>query len=183
MGCFSWIASDDKKAVRMGEEAYLLIPQECGGGYYHTSSYDCYGNIDVDVYDALADFNKPYIDIDKLDPPTPKEKFGGLWNFEKEELLASGKTQEEIDILDEQTRTQQYENALRRHEETANMILDFKNMSEEEFVQKFGSNKKREVGIELYFNYSDLKYPLVITHKPGNYEDFKASEDDPYQGL
>ena len=76
MGCFSWVFCDKgpvrkkndtdvyarptkEQRLMIGEEAYVLIPKEFGGGHIYESRYDGYGNFGgKDIFELVADWNR-----------------------------------------------------------------------------------------------------------------------------
>ena len=82
MGCFSWMFADkaNKKALCMGEPGYLMLPS---GAVIATDCYDGYGhfgpNEDVDVYDAVADWNRAYL---AAHPDYLIPQYGRIWDEE-----------------------------------------------------------------------------------------------------
>ena len=59
MGCFSWIYSDIKKPLLIGEPGILVLPQS---GMLVESVYEGYGMFaGQDVYELVAEWNRSYL--------------------------------------------------------------------------------------------------------------------------
>lgn len=192
MGCFSWTYCDSKGALKIGDTGYLLIPQEFvekyGSSAIKDSYYDGYGRINgYDVYEVVAEMNKEHLDSTMLMPETPIEKFGGLWQYEKDELKKKGVSIEEIEKLDLDAKRSHYESNLRRRNKSIERLIDYKTMSDEEMDAKWGVIWKREIGIDIacYDEQNErLPYPIKIARSSkSKYEECKASKEDPDQGF
>ncbi len=190
MGCYSWLDCITKEQIRINsnKKAYLLIPNEFGGGSY-SSTYDGYGHIaGHDVYEEVAIFNRKYLNPEEVIKPSTSKKFGGLWDFEKDALRKDGKSEAEIEALDQAERMTHYENHLKACERLKQGLTDFINgVSEEKMIQKYGRDYLREIGIDIACYDEDnakLKYPIKITYDSNAvYEDCTYSLSDPDQGL
>ena len=59
MGCFSWIYSDIKKPMLIGNPGILVLPD---GGTLETGTYNGYGTFaGKDVYELVMEWNRPYL--------------------------------------------------------------------------------------------------------------------------
>ncbi len=194
MGCFSWLdAKKPYKAVRQCETAYLLVPEEFEKTYgkrIEELSYGCYGYFGShNAYAMAAIFNRDHITEKNLEPAPRKEQYGGLWNFEREELVKKGLSEVEIAEADDKKQTQNWKNAMRRREFSIKRLQDFaeRKLSDEELCGKYGRDYLEEIGIDISC-YDDqnraLKYPIKITHDPeAVYENVGPSRGDPNQGC
>ena len=164
MGQFSWLdCKNSQKQIFCNEiaDVYLLVPAEFGGGSYHESIYDGYGRFDgVDVYEAVAIWNRSYINADLIEYP-------------KREQYCNEKY---------------YGFALKRYNESVSRLNDFISgeKTEEEMESLYGDDYLRLIGIDIACydeqNFA-LKYPIKITHDAAAvYEKCKPSKSDPNQG-
>lgn len=191
MGQFSWIYSDTKKAMKddVVADSYLLVPpefQEEYGEYIKETCYDGYGNMGgYDIYSLVALWNRRCLPslADILKKPE-LSKFGGLFPFEKQDLLKAGHTEEEIEKIDRERRLEYYNNALKEYEGTFKTLEIF-STSEKEYDPILDCEFLRLIGIKIACYDEDnkkLKYPIKITSKPMAYVDVKYSKGDPNQG-
>lgn len=192
MGVFSWLDCINNKQVKIGEKAFLLIPEEFGGGHLKTASYNGYGIFDgCDVYELVADWNREKITdkiIKDICQEPKKNQFCGLFDFEKNELLKQGKTPDEIAQKDDEIRAEYYNNALRRYNIDVEMIKAFRaGVDDDEMCDEYGDEYKREIGILLSCydkNNKRLAYPIKITHDAtAIFENCKYSKTDKNQGC
>lgn len=59
MGCFSWIYSDIKKPLMIGNPGILVLPD---GEILETKAYNGYGTFaGRDVYELVMEWNRPYL--------------------------------------------------------------------------------------------------------------------------
>lgn len=59
MGCFSWIYSDTKKPMLIGNPGILVLPD---GGFLEAGAYHGYGTFaGKDVYELAMKWNRPYL--------------------------------------------------------------------------------------------------------------------------
>lgn len=197
MGMFSWLYSNTGKQMLAGvnHTSYLLVPNEFKskhGEYLEEDFYNGYGQFGIyDVYELVADWNKAYINPETftsqcLKEPT-LEQYGGMYDFEKEDLKKQGKSDEEIAAIDEAQRMEYYKIGLRRYKYERQMLTDFcNNVSDKEMKEKYGASFKREIGIDIAAYDEDnekLKYPIKITDRIIPYEDVAPSKGDPDQGC
>ena len=193
MGQFSWIASDSKRPVldNVHGDVYLLIPAKFGGNYYHTNYYDGYGNIGIDVYDAVVDWNKDYLAeiIEKKKKPKLEDYSDKLGWFERERLeekLGRKLTEEETEEEGKKQQQEYYKRALSDYEFRLLRARDYSIYSDEHMKQKYGDDYKRTIGIDIACYDKDnasLPYPIKIVHKANmSYEQALPSMSDPDQG-
>ena len=174
---YDWAAKDK---IKYGSFAKVVCPDDteiiehCYDGYGHFGSYD--------IYELVADWNKDSISVDILNNDKPRvEEFGGLWSFEIDELKKQGKTDEEIDFLNKETKKKQYLRSLNDWNMRRNRILDFiSGISEKELSKKYGREWKREIGIDIACEddkNKSLLYPIKITASniPVKYKDLYPS--------
>lgn len=193
MGCFSWIYSDTKKPLRIGKKARLLIPKEFNngnkGGSFYETAYDGYGNFDGrDVYELVAEWNRKFLSENMLRDVPKRENYGGLWDFEKEQLILEGYSEAEIIVADNKRKEENYQRALAWHQESINRLNDYRNgLSDKKMEEKYGKNWKREIGIDIACydeQNASLPYPIKIAAKLDSiYETQPASKSDPNQGC
>ncbi len=192
MGCFSWLDAITKNQIAIGDEAYVLIPEpfrEKYGMRIHENSYNGYGEFGgQDVYALVAEWNRQNLNPGMLDDSPRKENFGGLWNFEKENLRREGKTDEEIRVADEEERNKNYHAACHRWARSINRLNDYRNgMPHSKMLQLYDREYLRDIGIDISCydeQNTALPYPIKITHdKNAVYEDCDASLSDPDQGC
>jgi len=198
MGQFSWLdCCDHRQQILDGfaKTSYLLVPQEFQDEYGSSIEESCYDGYGIfgkyDVYDLVADWNKKYINLDNftskgLDIGSP-ESYGGLWPFEKEKLVKSGLSPEEIANLDKEAKQMHYDAAKQRAEHDLKQIKDFCEGKPDSYMRKtYGDDYKRLIGITLACWDEDnfkLKYPIKITYYSGAiYENCGPSPSDPNQG-
>ena len=192
MGQFSWIASDDKMPVIDNKHAdvYLLIPAEFGGGAYHTNYYDGYGNIEVDVYDAVADWNKAYLNHEEfLRKPRLEQWSDNLAPWDLDELekeLGRKATKEEKLQRGKEKQQEYFNNAMIRYRRDFERNKDFMVLSDAEMRKKYGDDYKRIIGIDIAYydeQNASLPYPIKIVHNAYmSYEQALPSMGDPDQG-
>lgn len=198
MGQFSWIDCKDGTQILddVQEDVFLLIPKEFeseyGGSHIKESCYDGYGHFGkYDVYEVVADMNKGInsdILVEEFNgfKKPNLEDYGGLYPFEKEELLRSGLTSDDIEDEDKRRRMDAYKRAEFRQGRILNAYICFSRGDEAGAKELLGSQYKRKLGIALASNSKDnkrLKYPIKITHdKDAVYENCIFSPKDPNQG-
>lgn len=189
MGQFSWLDCAGRGRIINGKvkTSYLLIPQEFGGGHIAEECYDGYGHFGgYDVYDLVAEWNKSSLKEELLEPAPELKDFGGLWSYEVDALIEEGKTEEEIKQAHDKAREGYYKAALKRRENLLQMMKDFQSLSKEEFVSKYGTAKKREIGIAIACydkQNAAIPYGIKATYDAeAVYEDCPVSRSDPNQG-
>lgn len=193
MGQFSWIYSDTKHQLLddVYADAYLLVPkpfQEKYGNAIHETCYDGYGHFGgYDVYELVALWNRDCLPKTVHALQEPKlENYGGLYDFEKENLRSKGYTEEEIKTANENERTKFYNIALETYKSNLQMMDDFaRGVSDNEMQKRYGANYLRSIGINIACYDDDnkaLNYPIKITTKEMAYEDAEPSMSDPEQG-
>ncbi len=176
MGCFSWKYCDsyrngDHKRLRIGNEAYVVFPKDrgaCGlppGVTLYEPSYDGYGDFSgYDIYEIVADWNKPYITEANLIKPVRS-----TWS-------------------DDESGEAYYQAAVKRYEKSINRLRDFQDGERDEIMKiKYGFDWKRMIGIDIAC-YDDqnaaLRYPVKICRfKKSVYENLPPSPGDPDQGF
>ena len=194
MGCFSWLDCKNKNQIKIGDKCFLLIPEEFSeeyGAKIFEGRYDGYGRFGCyDIYELSAIFNRKYINESNLRGTPQIEKFGGLWDSDKEKMRAEGKTEEEITQADFAEKKKWYDLAMNRHKKAVNRLYDFREgiLSDDEMEAKYGEEWLREIGIDIacYDEQQErLLYPIKITHdKTLKYEDCKNySLSDENQGC
>lgn len=192
MGQFSWIYSDTNKQVLDNKKAdtYLLVPpqfQEKYGKAIYEWCYDGYGNFGgYDVYELIAEWNREYLSEAMLNEKPKLENYGGIYNFEKEALRKEGVSEEEIDRRDHAQRREYFERAIKRYNQTIELLNDYKNgMSDEDMTAKYNSEWQRYIGIDIACydeQNARLPFPIKITTKELEYNDVAPSLSDPNQG-
>ena len=166
MGVFSWLDCNTGRQVKIGRKAYVLVPKEFGGGHITEMYYDGYGNFGgFDVYDLVADWNKGYITEANLRGMPKRSNYG---------------KGESGDFY--------YELAVKRYNDTVKKITLWQaGASDDEMEEKYGSEWKRNIGIDIacYDEQNEaLKFPIKICHNSkAVYEDCKPSMSDPNQGF
>lgn len=197
MGYFSWLdcqkSRKSRKAIKIGEKAYFLVPKEFSkeygerieciyGGYGHFGQYD--------AYDLVALFNREHIGVENLGEEPRISQYGGLYEFEKSELRKNGLSELEVAKKDEEKRRGYYDLAMKRWKRKINRLNDFiAGVSDDDMKEKYGYDYLREIGIDIAC-YDEqnraLEYPIKITHdEKALYEDKDcvASKGDPNQGC
>lgn len=193
MGQFSWIYSDTNKQLLddVYAETYLLVPKPFQDKYGKAIYEDCYGGYGdfgkYDVYELVALWNRENLPNETSALRMPKvEEYGGLFDFEKEELRKNGATEEEIKKADIEKQQEYCDKAIQRYKKALLRNKDFaNNVSDNVMKEKYGRNYLREIGIDIACYDEDnavLKYPIKITTKEMEYEDVKPSLSDPNQG-
>lgn len=194
MGCFSWLDCKSEKPVINGlnKKVYVLVPKEFHnklGVRISENCYDGYGHFDgLDIYALVAFWNREHLSEDMLEEAPKLEDFCGLWSFEKESLKKSGKSDAEIDALDQAERKRQYESAMMRRKESVAMLHRYKNGEADALLEKdYGPEWLREIGIAIacYDEQNEkLPYPIKITYDgTARYEDCRPSKSDEGQGA
>ena len=193
MGCFSWLdcqKNTKRSGIRIGEKAYLLVPEDFGGGHIEEDCYDGYGRFGgQDVYELVALWNRKNIDESNLYNEAPRlENYAGLWDFEKKELKEAGATEEEIAEKDNAARKKHYNNEVARYKQSIQRLKDFSEEVDEGVMRnRYGDDYLRLIGISIACydeQNAKLKYPIKITRDENAvYEDCKPSKGDPYQGC
>ena len=192
MGQFSWMYSDtgeqmlDNKQV----DSYLLVPppfQKQYGQFIYEGNYNGYGRMGgYDVYDLIAEWNREFLSPDMLEPAPKLDNFGGLWSFERAELVSKGIPEEEIERLDAEQRQKQYNNAISYYEQRCRMLSEYRDGKEDKAMERdYGEDWKREIGINIacYDRQNmNLPFPIKITSIPMDYEVAEPSKRDPNQG-
>ncbi len=197
MGCFSWMdCKKPKKAIRIGTgPVYVLVPREFQDFYgpcIVESCYNGYGSFGGhDAYELIAIWNREYASDENIRGNDLKvEQFGGLYGFEKEELMRMGKSEDEIAEIDYKKRKKSYDAAVARRQYAINRLNDFKSekgLDTKWMVEKYGKDFLREIGSSIGC-YDDqnraLKWPFKVTYdKNADYEKCKPSDGDPNQGF
>ena len=193
MGQFSWIYSDTNKQLLddVYAETYLLVPkpfQEKYGRAIYEGCYDGYGNFGrYDVYELVALWNRENLPSETRAFRLPKvEEYGGLFDFEKEELRKKGVTEEEIKKADAEKQQEYCNKAILRYKKALLRNKDFaNNVPDNVMKEKYGRNYLREIGIDIACydeDNTDLTYPIKITTKEMEYEEVAPSLSDPNQG-
>lgn len=192
MGCFSWLDCKDDKQIRCGRvrDVFVLVPQDFGGGNIKETYYDGYGNFGgYDIYELVADWNKNDLDgltFTELKQPDRLD-YSGLYSWEILDLMKSGLSRDEIDKINNAKRDEQFSRALKRYDFDKSMVRDFSALSDDEMIERYGDEYKRELGILIACYDEDnkkLKYPIKITYDANAvYEDCKPSLGDPNQGC
>ena len=178
MGIFTWTDAkvekprqnkygdyNRKDVVEYGGYAKLIFPDDTE---IETEHHDSYGRIGMyDIYDLVAEWNRPYLSADNLEERPKPERYGGLWDFEKETLRKQGKSEEEIAKADEEERNRNWQAAVKRWERMAALIDEYKTgASEKSLAAKYGREWKRNLGIAIACedeNARKLKYPIKLT--------------------
>ena len=172
MGTFSWRFCDrPNKSLRIGGEGYLLLPD---GTYLREPSYEGYGVFaGTDAYYLVAAMNREYM---AKHPEYPvwqahlvnaADGKGGFKRKRAQRIIISEypwySLYADLTILSE------------KFDELA------KEMKYRGFPMCF-----RHIGVEIAcYNEQNrrLPFPIKVASKPGFYQDWPASKDDPYQGL
>lgn len=167
MGFFSWMFADrdNKKALKIGKKAYLLIPVEKDG--YYEGFYNGYGNIgSLSVYEQVALWNREYLTTKNLVKPE-RENFGNVEYAQKA-----------------------YEASMKHYERSVACLSDFVGgMPGAEMKEKYGKDYLRDIGVDIAgYNWQNeqLKYPIKICelkHSAKQYDVLPASKKDPNQGC
>ena len=168
MGCFSWkfADTDNKKALKVGERGYLLLPDN---HIIETTSYGGYGcfgkNDEFDAYDLVADWNREWLS----NHPETLLHIRGMW--QRVYTRPWYKYYADLSLSKEQI-----EKACENDPECSDLC--------------FGENKKfeyRSIGIEIAcYDLSNavLRYPIKVIKKLGcQYDRLPSSNEDPDQGL
>ena len=186
MGCFSWLDCDkreNRRPIRIGEKAYLLVPKKFQNDYgkvIETYSYDGYGHFcGCDVYDLVAEWNREYLSEDMLQPVPDVNKFGGLWSYEKDKLRKKGVSEEEVERLDREEQQKHWQNAVDYRQYRLEQMLAFKDGEEIEDLRDIG------IAIACYDEQNaNLPYPIKISrNEKAVYEDCEPCLSDPDQGC
>ncbi len=192
MGCFSWLDCKTGKGIRIGERAYLLVPEEFKdtyGSHIEETDYDGYGRFGgYDVYDLVVIWNAAYMSEANLREAPKPENYGGLWEYEKDRLREEGKSEAEIKAADNEARMEHCRNALNERARTIQIMNEFKaGKSVDEMEAQYGHDFLRILGIKIACDDDQnkrLKYPIKITRNENAvYEDCKYSKGDPKQGC
>ena len=194
MGCFSWLDCKSQEPVRIGSgrTVYVLVPkkfQRRFGKKIETGYYDGYGNFNgYDIYELVAIWNRAHLSEDMLEEAPKPEGFTGLWSFEIEHMKKEGKSDSEIDALNQKEKKRQYEAALDRWEFSRERLKAFRNgESKNKLAKKYGDDWCREIGISIAGideQNEKLPYPIKITYdKDAVYEDCGPSYVDEGQGC
>ena len=154
MGCFSWIKSDTKKPLLIGESGYLLSPD---GNHIYETWYDGYGRFDgKDVYELVALWNREYIAAN----PDQKTPYRGIpfRNYNWWQIFS------DLTIKNEDIKS-----ALADAKVTASgRGIELRNIG---------------IDIACYDEDNEaLPYPIKICELPHPYSSQTASESDPSQG-
>ena len=155
-----------KEVVEYGGYAKLICPDDTE---IETECHDSYGRIGgYDIYELVAEWNRPFLSTDNLSKqPDDPTRYGGLWDFEKEDMKQKGRSDDEIDVLDEAKRQEHFGAAVKRWEKMAELINAYKaGASDKELLEKYGSDWKRNLGIAIACddtNAKKLRYPIKLT--------------------
>lgn len=160
---YDW-SSKDK--IKYGRFAKVICPDDteiiesCYDGYGHFGGYD--------IYELVADWNKDTLSVDILKNDKPSiDNYCGLWSFEINALKKEGKTDKEIEFLDEEAKKNNYLRGLNNWNMRNNRLKDFiSGLSDNEMFNKYGKDWKREIGIDIACDdekNSSLMYPIKIT--------------------
>lgn len=191
MGQYSWKdCCDGRKAIKITDRTcYVLVPKKDGGGHIREPYYDGYGHFGGnDIFDLVAEWNRPELSEAMLRPMSGREKFGGLYPFEIEQLRAQGESEAAIRDADEKQRDLYYSEALERRKRMLNMMSDYRSgeYSDDEMTERYYEQWKREIGIVISCydeQNAALPYPIKITYDENAvYENCKPSKSDPNQG-
>lgn len=189
MGCESWITNEGKPIVAgKHETVFLLVPKKFGGKNISDTCYSGYSSFGgYDAYELVADWNKEYLsELSIHDVPRQEDYKNSMYEFEKEELRKEGKSDAEIEKIVQEKAQKNYERAVLRYKWACERILDFKVMSHEKMIEKYGEDYKREIGIDIACYDEDnlsLPYPLKFSFSDMKYEDAKPAISDPDQGT
>lgn len=170
MGCFSWMFADkaNKKALNIGESAYLLYPD---GSSIHEPCYEGYGRFDGrDVYDLVVDWNIVDIHPDLPKPPYHQGDAPEYWDLWEKAV---------INVL----RAPGLSDELKNKIIADVMDAAIKDGSAAPYLR---SEWKRHIGIHLAcsdFQNSRLRYPIKIVTQPTPYKSVPASGADRNQGM
>lgn len=181
MGIFTWTDAafknprcnkygdyTDTYVVLYGGYAKLICPDDTE---IETNCHDYYGVIGGhDIYELVAEWNRPYLSEDLLvKKPDDPSGYGGMFEFEKENLRKKGKTEDEIQALGHKHQMKVFNNAVARWENTAALLKEYKNgVSEKILSDKYGKEWKREIGIAISCDDDSarkLKYPIKLTKR------------------
>lgn len=128
--------------------------------------------------------------LKKLVGPEPKlEQFGGLYDFEKKDMLTRGATAEQVEAASQKQQKKYYDIAVVRYNTKVQRLRDFLtySLSPEEMEKKYGEDYKREIGIDIAcYDKQNIKlpYPIEVTHDPEAVFDEKTpSLSDEHQGV
>lgn len=218
MGCFSWIDCQGKTNIT--DKGILLLPREFEDRYFKffegkagdckiTGEYNGYGRLNgIDVYDVVAILNICFCDNDEFERTLKaaeyqkpvKSKFGGLWEFEKEEYRSSGLSEKEINKKDKEAIKEHYEKALIIYK---NQIKSIKALRKDFLKNKYEtlSDLKKNPIVDTYSwdfelrslgiliacydeQNAKLPYPIKVTlDQDAIYEAELFSMGDPEQGC
>lgn len=201
MGQFSWIDCVSGEQILDGvpKTSYFLVPPEFEDRYGKRIEEHCYDGYGIfgglDAYELVAIFNRDFLKGYKgnhQEKPV-KERFCGFYDFEKDNLRASGLSEEEIQKKEDEIRTENYERALKDYEKERAVLKDFANgMTEDQLVEKYGlatggaNTYTRLIGIHIACyneDNSELRYPIKVTYDPNvTYNSVGYSPRDPNQG-
>ena len=192
MGQFSWYFSDTNKQLVNNKrtDAYLLVPppfQSKYGKAICERCYDGYGHFgNYDIYDLVAEWNREFLSEDMLRDKPVLENYGGLYDFEKKELLEQGFSEEDIKVKDLVEKQANFERGIKRYNYDLQKLLDYKfKLSNEEMLRKYGKYWKHELGVAIACGDEQnikLPYPIKITTKEMPYDKATFSKRDPNQG-
>lgn len=188
MGCFSWLDCKTQKPVKLdrNRKVYVLVPQAFQnkfGKHIEENYYDGYGHFGgYDIYALVAYWNKEYLNENMLRPVSKLEDFGGLWQYEIEELRKAGKNEQEIKDLDMAAQKEHYDAHIARRNRSIDRLNAFRQSQ-----GRFDNEILRDIGIDIACYDSQnakLPFPIKITYDPqAVYEDCKPSKADPNQGF
>ena len=184
MGVFSWCDCITKTPIMLGERksVYVLIPKEYGGGHIEEKCYQGYGVFgSYDIYELIAEWNRGlFKDFRKLHKPFTRDRFMGLYEFEKEELRKEGLSEKEISRRDQEAIKNNYQRSLDNYYYSKSVFDDFmKGLCEAEMLAKYPYYERRDIGIALAGedkNNFKIKFPIKISFdKDAVYEDCEPS--------
>lgn len=173
MGCFSWMFADkaNKKALCMGEPGYLMLPS---GAVIATDCYDGYGhfgpNEDVDVYDAVADWNRAYL---AAHPDYLIPQYGRIWDEELRSYVDSAPKK-----ISEEPWWPYYSDLSLSHK-------DIEKAMKETTTDRYWEYRYIGIAIACYDDQNaKLPYPIKISSVDTiPYDELPPSNGDPHQGL
>lgn len=185
------------------ENFYVLLPEDIKDkileefprtkSYYNKGNnslidydYNGYGNMGgLDVYELIAFMNVRCSGktneelISYLEKPR-LEQYGGLWQFDIEDLKKAGKTDKEIEELDRAEKEKHYNKAMSWYEKEKERLILYKETGKCE-----NKDDLREIGIDIGCydrQMARLPYQFKVTYdSKARYEDCKFSPSDPCQ--
>ena len=182
MGCFTFTLADKPgKVLPYGGLGYIALPD---GGFLASDGmrgYDGYGHFGSrDAFEVLAELNREHLTEEMVEPPADRNKYGGLYPFQKEDLAKEGKTPEEITRIEEDSRDKAYSRAQKRYAFEVARLNDYKNrVPDKEMCEKYGREYLREVGIDIFYGPLGQKLPFplkVVSCTNVQYDDLPPSD-------